>query len=203
MLAVATLNRCASHGKSTSDCSSTGTSNSNSNCNSDSNSNSDSSTCRSVDLVSGIANYVDAVTPYINARIVREVTLAMSALSEFVQNPCRPNQRVLVDTRLCACANEILGLEIRDEEDGHGGEGREQAAEEEPDTLQHKTQMERAKQARGEYQKLINELKAATATTLTSLLECVDQPYIPERMLVSLDSNRLIDNMNGAREAED
>ena len=153
---------------------------------------------RSVDMVSGIANYVDAVTPYINSRIVAEVTRAMSALSEFVQNPCRPNQLVLVDTRLCACANEILGLEAHGEAelDEHAAHEHDEE-DEEHETLQHKTRMLRAKQERAEYQKQINELKAATATTLLSLLECVDQPYIPERMLVSLDSNRLIDNMNG------
>eukprot|EP00961_Rhodomonas_salina_P227045 3069810-Rhodomonas_salina.2 len=39
-----------------------------------------------------------------------QVTTAMFAIAEFIQNPCRQNQRVLVDTRLCACANEILEL---------------------------------------------------------------------------------------------
>ena len=197
------------------------------------------SSSRAVDMISGIANYVDAVTPYINPRIVGEVTTAMSALSEFVQNPCRPNQRVLVDTRLCACANEILDMKNEQDppEHAHGNTDAEGGADHEYcsvlqwvaeqgvaaccsvmqavyQTLTHNTHIhtytgadhgtlkqtvarQSAKEARAAYQGAINELKAATATTLLSLLECVDQPYIPERMLASLDSNRLIDNMNG------
>ena len=148
---------------------------------------------RAVDMVSGVANYVDAVIPYINPRIVKDVTIAMSALSEFVQNPCRKNQRVLVDTRLCACANEILEKEGHDE----SLERVQEVAQEELATTKHLNERKRAKKEREEYQRQINDLKSATATTLLSLLECVDHPYIPERMLASLDSNRLIDNMNG------
>ena len=148
---------------------------------------------RAVDMVSGVANYVDAVIPYINPRIVKDVTIAMSALSEFVQNPCRMNQRVLVDTRLCACANEILEKQGHDE----SLERVQEVAQEERSTTKHLNECKRAKKEQVEYQHQINDLKSATATTLLSLLECVDHPYIPERMLASLDSDRLIDNMNG------
>jgi hypothetical protein len=47
------------------------------------------------------------------------------------------------------------------------------------------------------YSKNINRLKAAVVSLLVSLLECVDSPYIPERMLASLDSYALISNING------
>ena len=152
---------------------------------------------RAVDLVSAVASYVDAVTPYINPRIVREVTTAMSALSEFVQNPCRANQMVLVDTRLCACANEILDISADAETsaahavvDDAGGRG-------DHVVMKQEQERERARQMRVGYQRAINELKAATATALLSLLECVNQPYIPERMQASLNFEKLIDNMNG------
>ena len=73
----------------------------------------------------------------------------------------------------------------------------QEVAQEELATTKHLNERKRAKKEREEYQRQINDLKSATATTLLSLLECVDHPYIPERMLASLDSNRLIDNMNG------
>jgi hypothetical protein len=40
---------------------------------------------RAVDLISSVANYIDAVTPCINRVIIGHVTMAMAALSEFVQ----------------------------------------------------------------------------------------------------------------------
>ena len=52
-------------------------------------------------------------------------------------------------------------------------------------------------QVRRQYSKNINGLKAAVVNVLVSILECVDSPYIPERMLASLDSTALISNING------
>lgn len=46
------------------------------------------------------------------------------------------------------------------------------------------------------YEKNINRLKAAAVTSLLSILECVDTPYIPERLLAALDTDALIKNMN-------
>ena len=63
--------------------------------------------------------------------------------------------------------------------------------------MKQEQERERARQMRVGYQRAINELKAATATALLSLLECVNQPYIPERMQASLNFEKLIDNMNG------
>eukprot|EP00960_Hanusia_phi_P010731 315333-Hanusia_phi.AAC.3 len=122
---------------------------------------------RSVDLVSGAAAYVDGVVQYIAPGTVEDVQVALLAIAEFTQSPCRGNQIALVDTRLCACANEILSL---------------------------KTTLVGSKDE--EYEKNIYKLKAATATVLLALLECVDSSYIPERMLASLNADNLIDNMN-------
>ena len=47
-----------------------------------------------------------------------------------------------------------------------------------------------------DYERLVNELKAATVSALLSLLECVDDNYIPNRMLAALDISVLLDNMN-------
>ena len=93
-----------------------------------------------------------------------------------MQNPCRLNQRVLVDTRLCASANEILAIKRHDEEDSEGKHVPEE--EEEEDAVSWgdpAAQRERARAQRGAYRRAVNELKAATATTLLSLLECIDQ----------------------------
>ena len=49
---------------------------------------------RSVDMISATAAYIDALTPNINPFNVHIATLAMDAIAEFVQNPCRANQKV-------------------------------------------------------------------------------------------------------------
>jgi hypothetical protein len=49
---------------------------------------------RSVDMISATAAYIDALTPNVNPFNVRIATLAMDAIAEFVQNPCRANQKV-------------------------------------------------------------------------------------------------------------
>jgi hypothetical protein len=96
-------------------------------------------------MISATAAYIDALTPNINPFNVHIATLAMDAIAEFVQNPCRANQKVnassdppdrdirsratfepwpnddarlsayailqvLADTKLVACANEILDI---------------------------------------------------------------------------------------------
>lgn len=53
---------------------------------------------RSVDMISATAAYIDAITPNVNPLNVRIATLAMDAIAEFVQNPCRANQRVNAPT---------------------------------------------------------------------------------------------------------
>jgi hypothetical protein len=150
---------------------------------------------RSVNVVAETANYVDSVTRYIGPHNVHKVTAAMNAISEFVQNPCRANQRVLVDTRLCASANELLALrpdEIlaakpppSDTKDGKApapGKGGAAAAT----ALAAPVRAEEAL-ASCAFAGDLHVLKAATATCLLSLLECVDEAYIPERMLTALE----------------
>jgi hypothetical protein len=83
------------------------------------------------------------------------------------------NQRVLVDTRLCASANEILAIKIHEEGDGEGKHVPEE--EEEVSWGNPAAQSEGVLAQRAAYRRAVNELKAATATTLLSLLECIDQ----------------------------
>eukprot|EP00961_Rhodomonas_salina_P048456 650561-Rhodomonas_salina.8 len=54
--------------------------------------------------------FVIEVTPCISPLSAHTLGTALMALAEFVQSPCRPNQRVLVDTSLCSCCNTILNL---------------------------------------------------------------------------------------------
>jgi hypothetical protein len=135
---------------------------------------------RSIDMVTSTAGYVDALTPYINPLNAHIAAAAMDTIAEFVQNPCRPNQRALADTKLCACANEILDIKA-DVSQGilvliaQGG----------PLSI-----------LVANFGRMVNKLKASTVTALLSMLECVDDRYIPERMLASLDTVQLIDNMN-------
>ena len=57
---------------------------------------------RAVDLISSVANYIDAVTPCINRFIIGHVTMAMAALSEFVQ-VCQVYMRERAHARADVC----------------------------------------------------------------------------------------------------
>jgi hypothetical protein len=48
--------------------------------------------------VSATANYVFHCTPHICPLTMSSPIRALDCLAEFVQHPCRPNQRVLADT---------------------------------------------------------------------------------------------------------
>ena len=164
---------------------------------------------RSVDLVSATASYVIAAAPHLCPLIMSEPLRAMQALAEYVQNPCRGNQRVLVDTALVATSNTLLNLRSGDKATavspelskapvlrrlGTGGaaiDADTQAAELGIQVVERHLARQCDKSVRG-----LHQLKAATITVLLSLLECVDEPYIPGRMLETLGDEPLRTNMN-------
>jgi hypothetical protein len=164
-----------------------------------------SNSIRSVDLVSATANFVISSTPHICPLNISTPLRALQALAEYVQNPCRANQRVIVDTALVASANSLLNLNSNDENDMSESKnlqlGNRLSAN---GTNLHTIAAEMAIQFVEDYvvtecrsyQEGINALKAATITCLLSLLECVDEPYIPGRMLETLGDDPLRLNMN-------
>lgn len=118
------------------------------------------SSVHSVDMISATAAYIDALTPYINPLNVRLASIAMNAIAEFVQNPCRENQRVLADTKLCTCANEILLLKA------------EMSLQEGVATGVAGGNVRRHFGALlSDYGRKVNKLKASTVTALLSMLE--------------------------------
>jgi len=157
---------------------------------------------RSVDLISATANYVIAATPHICPLMVRVPIRALQFLAESVQHPCRPNQRVLVDTALVASANSLLSLNYTETASAHSasqmvslklgyGAPNTQAADMTIEMVEDNLDSAMSGFAHG-----VNHLKAATITCLLSLLECVDEPYIPGRMLETLGPEALRLNMN-------
>jgi len=127
-----------------------------------------------------------------------------------VQNPCRGNQRVLVDTALVASANSLLNLPNSNEDQRGGrrtGAGRRRSTviERLIQSLQIdfqsvevmiQTVEDSLDRATASYEAGVYQLKAATITCLLALLECVDEPYIPGRMLETLGHQPLRVNMN-------
>ena len=155
---------------------------------------------RSVDLVSATANYVISCTPHICPLVIREPLRALQALAEYVQNPCRQNQRVLVDTALVAASNSLLNSAdtaskaatgVLDSVMTRAGVASAATAEMTLQVVQNNVASCVQSYANG-----VHHLKAATITTLLALLECVDEPYIPGRMLETLGDEPLRLNMN-------
>jgi hypothetical protein len=161
-----------------------------------------SNSIRSVDLVSATASFVISSTPHICPLIISTPLRALQALAEYVQNPCRANQRVIVDTALVASANSLLNLNDEDSAAsmhvplGHRllASSADWVALTEEATIQFVEDCLATECA--SYQEGVHALKAATITCLLSLLECVDDPYIPERMLATLGDDPLRLNMN-------
>ena len=158
---------------------------------------------RNVDLVSATANYVIFCAPHICPLIVQLPVRALQSLAEFVQNPCRGNQRVLVDTALVASANNILnissiGKDINQRKANVGQLVKEVAKHVHIKSEEVILQLveKKMEQAVRKYPPAIYALKANTITCLLSLLECVDEPYIPGRMLETLSGEALRENMN-------
>jgi hypothetical protein len=158
---------------------------------------------RNVDLVSATANYVIFCAPHICPLIVQLPVRALQSLAEFVQNPCRGNQRVLVDTALVASANNILnistvGKDMNQRMENVGQHVKEMAKNVNMMSAEVVLQLveKKMEEAVRKYPPAIYALKANTITCLLSLLECVDEPYIPGRMLETLSGEALRENMN-------
>ena len=154
---------------------------------------------RNVDLVTATANYVIFCAPHICPLTVQMPVRALQSLAEFVQNPCRANQRVLVDTALVASANNILNI---NNVNTSGNLMCQSMSKLGKDVTEMSSEMilqlvqDKMEESLGQYPPAISVLKSSTITCLLSLLECVDEPYIPGRMLETLDSGALRDNMN-------
>jgi len=156
---------------------------------------------RSVDLVSATANYVISCTSYICPLVVSEPLRALQALAEYIQNPCRQNQRVLVDTALVASSNSLLNASVEASAKGtrlileaimaSAGQTSSGTAEMSLQVVE-----DHITSCLGTFANGMHHLKAATITTLLALLECVDHPYIPGRMLETLGDEPLRLNMN-------
>ena len=69
---------------------------------------------RHVDLVTAVANYASYLTTRLDPFTAHLSETAWLALAEFTQSPCRPNQRLLVDTALPIQANVLLGVEEKE-----------------------------------------------------------------------------------------
>jgi hypothetical protein len=143
----------------------------------------------SIDIVLATANAIVAATPYISPLVIDTVNTALLAVAEFVQSPCRLNQRVLIDSPLCMACNTILNLSIEDDFCDSIGLKRGSSV------LQHRDPALQALVDR--YPSKVSTLKSSCIIVLLSLLECVNEPYIPSRMLGMIDPDRLIVNING------
>ena len=128
---------------------------------------------------------------------------ALQSLAEFVQNPCLGNLCVLVDSALVASANNILnistiGKDMNQRIENVGQHVKEMAKNVNMMSAEVVLQLveKKMEETVRKYPPVIYTLKANTITCLLSLLECVDEPYIPGRMLETLIGEALRENMN-------
>lgn len=126
---------------------------------------------RRVDLVTAVASFASFLAHRLNPFTVRLSEAAWLALAEFVQSPCRPNQRLLVDTPLPTQANAILSVSEKTAVQAVKGSTFS--------TSFRQVLVYRAK---------IKDLKAAVVTAILSILESVTTPYVPGRLLSALDT---------------
>jgi hypothetical protein len=96
----------------------------------------------------------------------------VATLIEFVQNPCYPNQRALVDTQLPHVLNQFLQLT--------------------PDLPVEFADIDT-------YLTDISKLKRNSVTLLLSLLERVDDRFIPSRILKALEMDKILASINDLR----
>ncbi|KAJ1490986.1 hypothetical protein T484DRAFT_3262606 [Baffinella frigidus] len=127
----------------------------------------------SVDLVTFTADFLASVSRCIHPGSVRLASQCIDTLIEFVQNPCYANQRALVDTQLPHLLNLFLHME-------------EDSTYKFADRARYTTDLE--------------ELKTKSVTLLLSLVEKVDDPFIPARILKALEIDRVLESMDMLRE---
>ena len=127
----------------------------------------------STDLVTCTADFLAVMSRHSCPATIELTNQCVDTLIEFVQNPCYSNQKGLVDTQLPHAVNHLLQMtsELPIEYDDHS-----------------------------DYAETVSVLKTKSVTLLLSLLERVDDPFVPERILKALEIERLIDMMNVLRD---
>lgn len=126
----------------------------------------------SIDLVTCAADFLAAASRHIHPASIRLVIQCVDTLVEVVQNPCRTNQLVLMDTQLPHVLNQFLQM-----------------------PADFPVQFDDIKI----YERNVEELKTGSVTLLLSLLERVDDTFVPSRILKALEIDKLILNMNMLR----
>eukprot|EP00960_Hanusia_phi_P040112 754256-Hanusia_phi.AAC.3 len=128
---------------------------------------------KSIDLVSSCAEFLAACSRHMHPCSIAYAIQCVDTLVEFVQNPCYKNQRALVDTQLPHVLNQFLQLL--------------------PTCNVEFLDVSR-------YEKDVDALKNKSVTLLLSLLERVDDPFIPARILKALEIDKLLAQINTLRE---
>lgn len=127
----------------------------------------------STDLVTCTADFLAVSSRFSCPATIDLVIQCVDTLIEFVQNPCYSNQKGLVDTQLPHVINNLLQM-----------------------TSELPTKYD----DQADYDETVSVLKTKSVTLLLSLLERVDDPFVPERILKALEIDRMIDSMNALRE---
>ena len=126
----------------------------------------------SIDMVTCAADFVVACSRHMHPASIGFAIQCVDSLIEFVQNPCYRNQRALVDTQLPHVLNQFLQLTA-------------DLSAEFADVDVYVTN--------------ISELKTKSVTLLLSLLERVDDRFIPSRILKALEMDKLVHSINALR----
>ena len=126
----------------------------------------------SIDMVTCASDFVAACSRYMHPASIGFANQCVDSLIEFVQNPCYRNQRALVDTQLPHVLNQFLQLT--------------------PELPVEFGDIEN-------YENDISELKTKSVTLLLSLLERVDDRFIPSRILKALEIDKLLNSINALR----
>jgi len=126
----------------------------------------------SVHMVSCAADFAAACSRHMHPASISMANQCVATLIEFVQNPCYPNQRALVDTQLPHVLNQFLQLT--------------------PDLPVEFADIDT-------YLTDISKLKRNSVTLLLSLLERVDDRFIPSRILKALEMDKILASINDLR----
>ena len=129
----------------------------------------------SSDLVVYIADFLVSASRQMYPMGIPLVLQCLDTLIEFVQNPCPANQRVLVDSQLPNALNQLLQADIAIVDRGIKFFDMPL------------------------YQRQTEDVKTKTVTLLLSLLEKVDGPFIPSRILEALEIDNLVHEINALR----
>ena len=126
----------------------------------------------SIDMVTCAADFLGACSRHMHPASIGFATQCVDSLIEFVQNPCYGNQRALVDTQLPHVLNQFLQLSA-----------------DLPIEFADVDLFETA----------ISDLQTKSVTLLLSLLERVDDLFIPSRILKALEIDKLLHSINALR----